>query len=180
MCTIYTCNIWVATLKVKVMTLKQNRVRPGIWSQILKLFYRNDHPIEMSCHEQDLGRYLEGQGHSLTLQQNRVRPITWLFEIWFYNYFSEMITILKWHVANKYESIPWRLRSQHDLEAKPCLADSFVIWSWIIQLFHRNYHHIEMICHTQNLGCYLEGQGHSMTLQQNSVWPITLLFEVPF
>jgi len=30
---------------------------------------------------QDLGRYLEGQGHSMTLQQNRVRPITWFFEI---------------------------------------------------------------------------------------------------
>jgi len=27
---------------------------------------------------------------------------------------------------------------------------------------------------------YLEGQGHSMTLQQNSVQPITLLFEVGF
>jgi hypothetical protein len=29
-------------------------------------------------------------------------------------------------------------------------------------------------------GRYLEGQGHSMTLQQNRVWPITLLFEVGF
>jgi len=28
--------------------------------------------------------------------------------------------------------------------------------------------------------CYLEGQGHSMTLQQNRVWPKTLLFEVGF
>ena len=40
------------------------------------------------------GRYLEGQGHSMTLQQNRVRPITWLFEFGFYNYYTEMITIL--------------------------------------------------------------------------------------
>jgi len=31
---------------------------------------------------------------------------------------------------------------------------------------------------SQHLGCYLEGQGHSMTLQQNRVLPITLLFEV--
>jgi len=30
---------------------------------------------------QDLGRYLEGQGHSMTLKQNRVRPITLLFEV---------------------------------------------------------------------------------------------------
>jgi len=29
-----------------------------------------------------LGHYLEGQGHSMTLQQNRVRPISLLFEVW--------------------------------------------------------------------------------------------------
>jgi len=58
------------------MTLKQNRVRP-----ITSLF------------EQDLGRYLEGQGHSITLQQIRVRPIPLLFGVGFYNYFTEIITI---------------------------------------------------------------------------------------
>jgi len=47
-----------------------------------------------------LGRYLEGQGHSMTLQQIRVRPITWFFEVWFYNYFTEMINILSRRVAN--------------------------------------------------------------------------------
>jgi hypothetical protein len=41
------------------------------------------------------GRYLEGQGHSMTLQQNRVQPITSLFEVGFSNYFTEMITILR-------------------------------------------------------------------------------------
>ena len=31
---------------------------------------------------------------------------------------------------------------------------------------------------TRNINeCYLEGQGHSMTLQQNRVRPITLLFQ---
>jgi len=44
---------------------------------------------------QDLGRYLEGQGHSMTLQQKRVRPFTLLFEVGFYNYLTEMITILR-------------------------------------------------------------------------------------
>jgi hypothetical protein len=39
-----------------------------------------------------LGRYLEGQGHSMTLQQNCVMPITSLFEVGFYNYFTKMIT----------------------------------------------------------------------------------------
>ena len=48
---------------------------------------------------QHLGPYLEGQGHSATLQQNRVRPITLLFEVGFRKYFTEMITILRRHVA---------------------------------------------------------------------------------
>jgi hypothetical protein len=65
----------------------------------LKLFHRNDHHIEMTCHPQHLGGYLEGQGHSMTLQQYRVRPITLLFEFRFYNYFTEMITILRQCVA---------------------------------------------------------------------------------
>jgi len=34
--------------------------------------------------------------------------------------------------------------------------------------------------HVQNLGRYLEGQGRSMTLKQNGVRPLTLLFEVRF
>jgi len=34
-----------------------------------------------NMHMQQLGRYLEGQGHSMTLMQNRVRPITLLFEV---------------------------------------------------------------------------------------------------
>jgi hypothetical protein len=49
---------------------------------------------------QHLGRYLEGQGHSMTLQQNRIQPITLLFEVVFYNYFTEMITILRRRVAH--------------------------------------------------------------------------------
>jgi len=87
------------------------------------------------CRAQHLGCYLEGQGHSMTLQQNRVRPITSLFDVGFRNCFTEM---------------------------------------------HRNDHLIETMCRTQNLGRYLEGQGHTMTLQQNRVRPITSLFEVGF
>ena len=33
--------------------------------------------------------------------------------------------------------LPWRSRSQHDLAAKTCRAYNFVIWSRILQLFHR-------------------------------------------
>jgi len=51
------------------------------------------------CRMQHLGRYFEGQGHSMTLQQNRVRPITWLFKVGFSNYFTEMTTILRRHAT---------------------------------------------------------------------------------
>jgi len=77
-------------------------------------------------------------------------------------------------------SLPWRSRSQHDLAAKSCPAHNFVIWSRISKLVHRNDHHIETTCRAQHLCRYLEGQGHSMTLQQNHARPITLLFEVGF
>jgi hypothetical protein len=72
-----------------------------IWSRIFKLFHRNDHHIEKTCRTQHLGRYLEGQGHSMILKQNRVRPITSIFEVGFLNYFTEMITILRRRVARK-------------------------------------------------------------------------------
>jgi len=36
-----------------------------------------------NMHTQHLSRYLEGQGHSMTLKQNRVRPIFLLFEVGF-------------------------------------------------------------------------------------------------
>jgi len=74
--------------------------------------------------------------------------------------------------------LPLRSRSQHDLAAKSCPAHNFVIWSRISKIFHRNDYHIATTCHTQHLGCYIEGQGHSMTFQQNCFRLITLLFEV--
>jgi hypothetical protein len=51
------------------------------------------------CHAQHMGRFLEGQCHSMTLQQIRVRPIISLFEVGFYNYFTEVITNLRQRVA---------------------------------------------------------------------------------
>jgi len=48
-----------------------------------------------NMHAQTLGRYLEGQGRSMTLQQNRVSHITLLFAVRF------LITILRRHVASK-------------------------------------------------------------------------------
>ena len=45
----------------------------------------------MTCRVQHFGRYLEGQGHSMTLQQKCVRPITLLVEVGFYNYLTERI-----------------------------------------------------------------------------------------
>jgi len=54
----------------------------------------------MACGAEHMGRFLEGQGHNMTLQQKRVWPITLLLEVGFYNYFTEMITILRWRVAH--------------------------------------------------------------------------------
>jgi hypothetical protein len=148
-----------------------------IWSRILQLFHRYEHHIETTFHVQYLGRYLEGQGNSMILQWNRVQPITLLFGVGFLNYLTEMITILRRCVGSNIWVTPWRSRSWHNLAANSCPAHKFVIWSWIFKLFHRNDHYIET-CHAQHLGCYLEGQGHSMTLQQNCVRPITSLFAV--
>jgi len=134
-----------------------------IWSQISTLFHRNDHHIETTCRAQYLGRYRKGQGHSKTLQPNRVRPITLLFELRFRNNFTGMITILRRRVACKFGLLSWRSRSQHDLSAKSCPAHNFVIWSQILQLFYIIDHHIDITCRAQHLGCYHEGQGHSMT-----------------
>jgi len=52
-----------------------------------------------NMHAQNLGRYLEGQGHRITLQHNRIRHITLLCEVGFYKYFTEMITILRQRVT---------------------------------------------------------------------------------
>jgi len=54
------------------------------------------------------------------------------------------------------------------------------IWSRISKLFHRVDNHIETACRAYYLDRYVEGQGHCLTLQQNRVRPITLLFEVRF
>jgi len=134
-----------------------------IWSRISKIFQRNDHHIDTTCRAQHLGPYHEGQGHSATLQQNRVRPKTLLFEVGFRKYFKEMITILRRCVAYNI----W-------------VATFKRVMLPISKIFHRNDHHIDTTCLAQHLGCYLEGQGHSMTIQQNRVRPITLLFEVGF
>jgi len=100
-----------------------------IWNWISKIFYRNDHHIQTMCRAQNLGRYLEGQGHSITLQQNRVRPITSLFEVGFRNYFTEMITILRWCVARNI----WVSTLKVKVKAWPCSK----IMSWPITLLFK-------------------------------------------
>jgi len=133
-----------------------------------------------NMHAQHLGRYVEGDSHSVTVKQNCVWPITLLFEVGFYNFFTKIITILRWRVVHNIWVATLKVKVTHDLAAKSCQANNFVIWSPILNLFHRNDYHIETPCRMQHLGRYLEGQGHSMTLQQKRVRPITLFFEVRF
>jgi len=45
----------------------------------------------MTCRAIHLGRFLEGQGHSMTLQPIGLWPITLLFKVGFYNYLTERI-----------------------------------------------------------------------------------------
>jgi len=62
------------------------------------------------------------QSFSLSVRQSvrpiHVRPITSLFVVGFFNYFTAMTTMLRQRVARKFWSLPWRSRSQYDLSAK--------------------------------------------------------------
>jgi len=116
----------------------------------------------------------------MTLQQNCVRQITLLFEVGPQKYFTEMITILRRRVTRNIWVHTLKVKVTARLAAKSCPAHNFVIWSRISKLFHRNDHHIETTCRAQYLGRYLIGQGHSISLQQNRVRPITSLFKVGF
>jgi hypothetical protein len=87
-----------------------------IWSQILQTFHRNVHHIKTTWCAQHLGRYIEGQGHSMTLQRNRVRHITSLFEVRFYYYFTEMITMLRRRVMRNIWVVTWKVK----VTAWPC------------------------------------------------------------
>jgi len=98
------CNIWAATLKVKVTTWPSAKSCPAnnfvIWSQILQLIDIIDHHIDTTCRAQHLGHYLEVQGHRMTFQHNCILSITSLFEVIFKNYFTEMITMMRRCVAH--------------------------------------------------------------------------------
>jgi len=61
------------------------------------------------------------------------------------------------------------------LQQNRVLSITLLLEVSFLQLFHRNDHHIEMACRAQHLGGFLEGQGHSMTLQPKRLWPITYL-----
>jgi len=82
-----------------------------------------------NMHAQNLGRYLEGQDHSMTLKQNHVQPITSLFDIGFLNYFTETITILRRRVASKIwvATVKVKVTAVHDLAAKSRPPHNFVI-----------------------------------------------------
>jgi len=103
----------------------------------LKLFHRNDPHIE-TCQVQHLGRYLEGQGHSMTLKQNRVRPI-WSQILKIFNISQKWSTYWDDVSRGTLGLLFWRPMSQHDLAAKSCPFHNFVIWSLILQLFLTNY-----------------------------------------
>jgi hypothetical protein len=77
-------------------------------------------------------------------------------------------------------SLPWRSRSQHDLAAKSCPVHNLIILSYILKLFHRNDHYIEMMFHVQYLGGPPWRSRSQHDLQENRVRTITLIFIVGF
>jgi len=170
-----------------------------IWSRSLKLFHRNDHHIEtikcLACVQNLFGEHHPVRpahviSYGLPIHETSVQALA--CPVWWFGYGLVLWTIplcssiKKWSPywadvsRARFRSLPWRLRSQHDFAAKSCPPHNLVIWSLVLQLWNSNDHHIELTCRAQHLGRYLKGQGHSMTLQQNCLWPITLLFEVGF
>jgi len=121
-----------------------------IWSQILKIFHRNDHHIEMTCRAQ------------IWVATLKVKVTAWpCSQIVSGQKLSYLISNFgkisqKWssYLADvslpTFGSLPWRSRSNYDLAAKSCPAHNFVIWSQILQLFHRNDHHIVTTCRAQH------------------------------
>jgi len=89
-----------------------------------------------------------------------------------------MIAMSRRHVTRNIWVASLKVKVTEDLEAKLCPTHNFFIQSLILKLFHRNGCHIKTTCRAQYLGRFLKGQGHIMTLKQNCVRPITLLFEV--
>jgi len=129
-----------------------------------------------NMHMQHLSRCLEGQGHSMTLKQNCVRPITFLFEVGFLNFFTEMIAILRQHVAHNFKvallkvkvtAWPWRkiVSGVYLCYLKSDLKTISKKWSPYCDDVS-----------LQDLGRVLEGQGHSMTLHQKSCLPHNFVF----
>jgi len=60
-----------------------------------------------------------------------------------------------------------------------CPAHNFVICR-VFKVFHRNDHHIEIMCCAQHLGCYLEGQSDKVPFQEASPVFDGLLFLLIF
>ena len=149
-------------------------------NRISKLFHRNDHHVETTCRAQHLGPFLEGQGHSATLQENRFRPITLLFEVDFESISQKWSPYWADVLRATFGLLPWRSRSQHDHAAKSFPANNFVIWSrfknyftWIITILKRRVE-----CNIK--AAILKVKVTARPKRHNRVRSITLLFEVGF
>jgi len=82
-----------------------------------------------------------------------------------------MITIFEWHVSGNILVATLKVKVTAWPCSKTCLVHNFVFEVPFLKLVHINDHHINKTCGKQHLGRYLEGQGHTMTLQQNVSGP---------
>jgi len=184
MCTICMRKIWVATLKVKVTAWPWSIIMSGPYLCYLRSYFKTI-SLKWSPYWDEVLRARFGllpwrsrSQHDLAAKSCPPHSLNLKFD--FKTISKKWLPYRDDVLQTTFGSIPWRSRSQHDLAAKLCPAHNIVMWSRILQIFHRNDHHIETTCHAQYLGRYLVGQGHRMTLQKNHVWPITLLFEIGF
>jgi len=142
--------------------------------------HRNDHHIETMCRAQHLGQYLEGQGHSMTLQQNRVRPIISLFVVRFWNNFTEMITILRRRVTCKILAATLKVKVTAWPFSKIVFGPYLCYLKSDFTIILYNWSSYWQDVSRATFGSLFEGQGHIMSFQHNCVRPITSLFEVLF
>ena len=168
-------NIWVATLKVKVTAWPNSKIMSSPQLCYLKSDFKTiSHKWSPYGDEVTRATFWSLPERSMTFQQNRVQPITSLFEVRFYNYFTNInhhieTTCRAQHFGCYFEGQGYSMTLQQKRD-RP-ITSLFEVGFY--NYFTWNYHYIKMMCSAQPLGRYLEGQGHSMTLKQNRVRPIT-------
>jgi len=127
-----------------------------------------------------------------SLNLNSLKNYCLIFTIIVTNSFRKKYSPVNVSLQNIVYNAPRKITREHTvagLSVRPSVSQSVgqsvrpIRVRHITSLFEVGFHnyYTEMTTMlSQRVACNFEGQGHSMTLQQNRVRPITLLFEVLF